>query len=348
MIRIESLKKDWGEFKINNINLEINDNEYFVILGPSGSGKTMLLELIAGVYHPDSGKIYLNEKDITYMELEKRGVGVVYQDYMLFPHKTVFENISFGLEMRKTPKKRVESMVEDIMGMLGISHLKNRYPRTLSGGEKQRTSIARAIIVKPKLLLLDEPLSALDQEIREDLIKNIKEIHVKFQITMIHVTHNFDEALILSDRIAIMKKGTIAQVGDSVEIFRHPSTKFVAEFVGVENIFKGTAKKVDDGLTVVDTGNISIYSTQEREGSVHLTLRPEDISVSLDKVQTSAKNVFKGGIKEIIDKGAIIKLMIDIKEPLIVFLTRQSFLEMGLNIGKEVWIYFKATAVNTF
>lgn len=197
-------------------------------------------------------------------------------------------------------------------------------------------------------MLLDEPLGALDQEIREDLIKNIKEIHDKFQITMIHVTHNFDEALILADRIAIIRKGTIAQVGDSVEIFRYPSNKFVAEFVGVENIFKGTAKKVDDGLTVVDTGNISIYSVQEWEGSVYLTLRPEDVSVSLDKVQTSAKNIFNGVIKEVIDKGAIIRLMVDVGEPLAVFLTRQSFLEMELNIGKEVWIYFKATAVNRF
>ena len=348
MIRIENISRDWKEFKLMNINLEVEDDEYFVILGPSGSGKTMLLELIAGIWYPDSGKIYMNDKEVTLLPPEQRGVGFVYQNYMLFPHKTVFENIAFGLSIRKRNKEEIKTEVEGIMDLFGISHLANRMPRTLSGGEQQRTALARALIIYPKLLLMDEPLSALDRITREELIIEMKGINKKFDTTIIHVTHNFDEALALADRIAILRHGEISQVGDTTEIFRHPKDKFVADFVGVENIIKGTAREIGEKLTLIDTGNIVIYSVEQKKGDVHITVRPEDITLSMEKVTTSARNVFKGQVKEIIDQGALIKLNIDVGEPLVVFLTRQSFLDMELNIGKMVWTYFKATAVHLF
>ena len=348
MIRIENLSNDWKEFKINNINLQVEDGEYFIILGPSGSGKTMLLELIAGMWSLDSGKIYMDNKDITTLPPEKRGIGFVYQNYMLFPHKTVFENITFGLKVKKIAKEEIKTRVNEMMDLLKISHLADRLPRTLSGGEQQRTALARALIIYPKILLMDEPLSALDRKTRDELMQELKEIHKKFDVTLIHVTHNFDEALMLADRIAIMRNGEISQVGTSTEIFRHPADKFVADFVGVENIIEGTAEKDGEKLTVVNSGNISIYSTEQKEGHVHITVRPEDIILSAKKVETSARNVFKGQIKEIVDTGALIKLTIDVGEPIIVFLTRQSFLDMELNIGKSVWMYFKATAVHVF
>ena len=348
MIRIENLSNDWKEFKINNINLQVEDSEYFVILGPSGSGKTMLLELIAGMWPLDSGKIYMDNQDITMFPPEKRGIGFVYQNYMLFPHKTVFENIAFGLKVKKVAKEAIKSRVNEMMDLLKISHLADRLPRTLSGGEQQRTALARALIIYPKILLMDEPLSALDRKTRDELMQELKEIHRKFDVTLVHVTHNFDEALMLADRIAIMRNGEISQVGTSTEIFRHPADKFVADFVGAENIIEGIAKKDGAKITIVDTGNISIYSTEQKEGHVHITVRPEDIILSTQKVETSARNVFKGQIKEIVDTGALIKLTIDVGEPLVVFLTRQSFLDMELNIGKSVWTYFKATAVHVF
>ena len=348
MIRIKNLSNDWKEFKINNINLQVEDSEYFVILGPSGSGKTMLLELIAGMWPPDSGKIYMDNQDITMFPPEKRGIGFVYQNYMLFPHKTVFENIAFGLKVKKIAKEEIKTRVNEMMDLLKISHLADRLPRTLSGGEQQRTALARALIIYPKILLMDEPLSALDRKTRDELMQELKEIHRKFDVTLVHVTHNFDEALMLADRIAIMRNGEISQVGTSTEIFRHPADKFVADFVGAENIIEGIAKKDGAKITIVDTGNISIYSTEQKEGHVHITVRPEDIILSTQKVETSARNVFKGQIKEIVDTGALIKLTIDVGEPLIVFLTRQSFLDMELNIGKSVWTYFKATAVHVF
>ncbi|MGO9387984.1 MAG: tungstate ABC transporter ATP-binding protein WtpC [Methanobacterium sp.] len=348
MIRIENLSRDWKEFKLTNITLEVEAGEYFVILGPSGSGKTMLLELIAGIWYPDTGKIYINDKEVTLLPPEQRGVGFVYQNYMLFPHKNVFENISFGLSLRKRNKEEIRTEVDEIMNLFDISHLANRMPRTLSGGEQQRTALARALIIYPKLLLMDEPLSALDRITREELIVEMKGINKKFNTTIIHVTHNFDEALALADRIAILRHGEISQVGDSTEIFRHPKDKFVADFVGVENIIAGIASEAGGKLTVIDTGNIYIYSSEQKEGNVHVTVRPEDITLAMEKVSTSARNVFMGNIKEIIDQGALIKLTIDVGESLVVFLTRQSFLDMELNIGKSVWTYFKATAVHMF
>lgn len=348
MIKIENLTRDWKEFKLDQVNLEIKTNEYFVILGPSGSGKTLLLELIAGIWQVDSGDIYMDQENITWTPLDKRGVGFVYQNYMLFPHKTVFENIAFGLNMKKMDKKEVKTRVNEMMNTFNISHLAHRLPRTLSGGEQQRTALARALIISPKVLLMDEPLSALDRKTRDDLILLLKDLHREFDITLIHVTHNFDEALALADRIAIMKEGKISQVGDSTEIFRHPKDKFVADFVGVENIIKGVARKDGEKMTLVDTGNISIYTTEPKEGPVHITVRPEDIILSNKKVETSARNVFKGNITEIIDNGALIKLTVDVGEPIVVFLTRQSFIDMELNIGREVWTYFKATAVHVF
>lgn len=348
MIRIENLSKDWKEFKIENINLEVENGEYFVILGPSGSGKTMLLELIAGIWYPDSGKIYMNHQEVTPLPPEERGVGFVYQNYMLFPHKTVFENIAFGLNIRKLDKKDIETKVGNIMNLFSISHLADRLPRTLSGGEQQRTALARALIIQPRVMLMDEPLSALDRNTKEELIQELKEVHNQFDTTIIHVTHNFDEAIALAERIAIMRDGQISQVGDSTEIFRRPADKFVADFVGVENIIAGVASQDIEKLTVIDTGNVLIYSSEQKTGEVHIAVRPEDITISTEKVVTSARNVFNGQVKEIMDQGALIKLTIDIGEPLVVFLTRQSFLDLEINIGKEVWAYFKATAVHLF
>lgn len=348
MIKIEHLSKDWKEFKINDVTLEICENEYFVFLGPSGSGKTMLLELIAGMWAPDSGRIYINNEDVTNLPPENRGVGFVYQNYMLFPHKTVFENIAFGLNIRKVDKKEIEQKVGEIMDLFGISQLAHRLPRTLSGGEQQRTALARALIIRPKVLLMDEPLSALDRVTREDLIREFKKIHEEFDITIIQVTHNFDEALQLADRIAIIKQGTVSQVGTTDEVFRRPKDEFVADFVGTENILKGVAIDGEDSLTSVNTGKIVIESTDHKTGNVHLTIRPEAITVSTSRITTSARNEFKGRVTEIFDLGTIIKLTVDVGESFVLVLTRQSFEDLELNIGKEVYISFKATAVNLF
>lgn len=347
MIKLKNISKDWKEFKIREINLQVADGEYFVILGPTGAGKTLLLELIAGIWTPDSGKIYIDDVDSTKLPPEKRGIGFVYQDYMLFPHKNVFENIAFGLILRKYDKNEIKSKVRAIMELFNISTLAGRYPGTLSGGEQQRVALARALVIYPKILLLDEPLSAVDERLHDELIKEIKRIHRDFDITIIHVTHNFNEALRLADKIAIMNKGEILQVGSPEEIFRKPKSKFVANFVGVENLIKGFAEE-SDGLTKIRTKNLVIYSSTPKKGDVYLSIRPEDITISTEKVKTSARNVIKGRIKEVIDMGALLRLIIDSGEQFSVFMTRKSFFDLKINVGFDVWMYFKASAVHVF
>ncbi|MCQ4922446.1 ATP-binding cassette domain-containing protein [Tissierella carlieri] len=218
MLEIKNIQLKLGRFVLNNIDLKINLGEYFVILGPSGSGKTVLLETIAGLYTPDSGKILYNKNDIILLPPEKRDIGFVYQDYELFPHMTVEDNIIFGLKIRGMNKKIISEKLYKLVSMLKIEHLLKRYPNKLSGGEKQRVALARAIIILPKILLLDEPLSALDIMIKPTLQQEIKNIHKEFKSTIIHVTHDIEEAIFLADRIGIMSDGNLLKVLESDEI----------------------------------------------------------------------------------------------------------------------------------
>ncbi len=267
---------------------------------------------------------------------------------MLFPHKTVYENIAFGLKLRKYSAEDIESKVNELMELLDIEELSNRYPRTLSGGEKQRAAIARAIIIQPNVLLLDEPLSSLDKHSQKEIIRELKRINKEFGITILHVTHNFDEALALADRIAVMNNGRISQIGIPDEIFRKPENKFVADFVGVENLIKGIAEEIEGGVTLIKTESLNVYSVTQKKGEVYMSIRPEDITISMEKVETSARNMIKGKIKEVVDGGALIHLLIDAGELFTVFMTRKSFSDMKINIGMEVWMNFKASAVHVF
>lgn len=345
MIKLENISKNWENFSLKNINLEIKNNEYFVILGPTGAGKTLLLETTAGFHYPDSGKIIINNKDITFFPPEKRNTGFVYQDFMLFNHKTVFENIAYGLRIRR--EKNIKKQVEKMAELVNVKHLLSRYPKTLSGGEKQRVAIARALIIEPEVLLMDEPLSALDALTQKDLREELKRIHSETGATTIHVTHDQEEALILGDRIGIMDKGKIVQAGTPEEIFRKPETEFVANFVGVENIFTGTAE-TKENITEIKIKSIILYSTHKKSGKVNLSVRPEDIIISKEKMKSSARNVLSGNVVEIKDRGAIIQLIVDCGLSFTAVITRQSFLDLNINIGSKVYLYFKAGNVHLF
>ena len=346
MIRIESLSKTWGDFSLKNICLEVREGEYFIVLGPTGSGKTLLLELIAGFYYPDKGRIFLKDIDITHLPPKDRGIGFVYQDYMLFPNMNVRDNIAYGIRA-KGLEKEVVKKVEKLANLLGISYLLDRYPSNLSGGEAQRVAIARALAIEPDVLLLDEPLSALDPNLRLEIRKELRKIHKKMRTTTIHVTHSREDAMMLGDKIAVMNEGEIIQVGDAQEIFRRPKSKFVAEFVGVENIFSGRAER-EDGITLFHSEGITIQSSSNVIGDVHASIRPEDIILSLHKVESSARNCLKGRVTEIMDMGTIMRVMVDCGIPFAVNITRESCMEMGISIGKEVYLIFKAQNVNLF
>lgn len=231
MLEIKDIKLKLGRFALNNIDLKINIGEYFVILGPSGAGKTVLLETIAGLYTPDKGYILYNKDDMVLLPPEKRDIGFVYQDYELFPHMTVEDNIIFGLKIRKMDKSIIAEKLYKLVSMLKIEHLLKRYPSKLSGGEKQRVALARAIIISPKILLLDEPLSALDIMIKPTLQQEIKNIHKEFVPTIIHVTHDIDEAIFLADRIGIMNDGNLLKVFEREEIENGLGQNSILEFL---------------------------------------------------------------------------------------------------------------------
>jgi len=211
-IEIKNLSIDLGEFKLTDFNLSVKKGEFIVIIGPTGSGKSVVLESIAGFYKPKEGKIFINGKDVTHIPPEKRGISIVYQDYMLFPHMSVYKNIAYGIKKKIKDKQRIDEEVKKIAEKLGIKHLLHRLPSTLSGGEAQRVAIARAIVVKPKLLLMDEPLSALDINTKNEVRKLIKKLTKKYEITTLHVTHDLEDVSLLADKVVVIKNGRLLKV----------------------------------------------------------------------------------------------------------------------------------------
>ena len=348
MLRIKDISKTLGDFHLNNVSLDIEDGEYMVILGPTGAGKTILLEAIAGIYLPDSGTIELNERDITFLDPKKRKVSMVYQDFVLFPHLSVYDNIAFGLKSEKTGPEEIDRRVHEMTEMLGITHLLKRDTLKLSGGEKQRTAIARALIMKPKILLLDEPLSALEGRTRDNLRKELRTLHQKYKTTVIHVTHNFEEVFSLADRVAIMNDGEIIQVGEPDEVFSKPNSPFTASFVGAENIFRGTITS-GKGSSIITVGNLKFSSSaKDIEGEVYASVRPEEIMLSKMPIDSSARNSFAGIITSITNNGSMIVIEVDVGIPFITILTKRGLYDIGIAEGDTVYLTFKAAAVHVF
>ena len=347
MIRIENVTKKFGDFSLKDVSLDIADGEYMVILGPTGAGKTILLETIAGIYRPEKGKIYRNNVDITNLPPRFRNSGMVYQDYMLFPHLSVKKNIGFGLKSKKQKAGEMVTKVEVLAELLGISHLLDRYPGTLSGGEKQRVAIARALIVEPEILLLDEPLSALDDETKDRLQDELRRIHSVTHTTMLHVTHSFTEAFLLGNRMAVMNKGEIVQVGEPGEVFRKPNSRFIAEFLGVRNVYNGISV-IEGETTYINVNGLRIASSNLREGNVQMSIRPEDILIFPGYIESTARNSFRGKIEEISDTGTIVRVKVNAGVPFVVAITRRSLVDMRLRTGMDVFVTFKSTDVHTF
>ena len=344
MLTIESLSKNLGEFALTDVSLSVADGEYFIVLGPTGAGKTILLETIAGIYTPDAGRIFLNDRDITDVPAKDRNIGMVYQDYMLFPHLTVEENIGFGLKSRRADPALIRRKVQESAELLNISHLLHRYPGTLSGGEQQRAAIARALVMEPDALLLDEPLSALDVKTRENLRAELARIHKATGTTIIHITHNFEEVFDLADRVAIMRGGDVVQVGTPEEIFRRPNSDFVAGFVGIENLFSGTGSP--DGTVTV--GDVCIRVEESVIGAVSVAIRPEEILLSKAPLPENGKNVFCGQIESARPNGGLVRVSVDAGIPFWVTLTRQGFEEAAVVPGDTVYLAFGPSAAHAY
>lgn len=348
MIAVKKLKVNLGDFLLENIDLRIEPGEYFIVLGPTGAGKTVLLEAIAGLYPILEGEVWIGDREITGLSPERREIGIVYQDQALFPHLSVEKNIAFGLKMRKCPKSETKARIDGVAEVVGISHLLKRSPVTLSGGEKQKVALARALVTEPKVLLLDEPFSALDPETRERMQRELREIHSRVGLIVIHVTHDFEEAVALGHRVAVLNDGRIAQVGSPEEFLRRPSSEFVARFALTRNILSGKVVGMEDGCALIDVGGTRLKSTTEARGKVRLSLRPEDIFISREPLQSTARNCFLGIVSDITDRGSLIYITVTLPPDFVCVITRQAFDELELRTGAEVWITFKASAVHVF
>jgi molybdate/tungstate transport system ATP-binding protein len=346
MIEIKNLSIALGSFSLKKINLLIGDKEYFVILGPTGVGKTILIECIAGL-HKMTGEIWIDRANFTRLAPEERGMGYVPQDYVLFPFLNVENNIAFGLRQTRASKAEVRARIKELSDLLNISDLLKRDTRSLSGGEKQRVAVARALAPSPSILLLDEPLSALDVETRNRLREELRRIHSITHTTILHVTHSFDEAFLLGGRIAVMNSGEIIQVGEPSHVFRKPDTKFVADFLGASNLFQGEAVTKGDGADILVNGT-SIVSSTTKSGQVYVSIRPEDILISLKPIESSARNSFKGIIDSIQDVGDVLRITVNAGVPFIAAITRRSFEDLNISLGMTVYITFKASAVHVF
>jgi molybdate/tungstate transport system ATP-binding protein len=258
MLEVKNLHLQLGTFSLFDINFKVNKGEYYIILGPTGAGKSVVIETIAGILLPDKGQILIQNQDISRLKPEKRQISVCYQDYVLFPHLTVEGNIKYGWKYRKNQDLQT---FQELIHILKIDHILHRYPENLSGGEKQRVSLARALIVKPEVLLLDEPLSALDSHIKDQLMRDIKLLHQEFKMTTIMVTHSFKEAFFLGERACVIHEGKTVQSGTMEEIFRYPNSPFVSNFVGLKNVFPSTqlgSIKLDAAFIGIRPENIQI------------------------------------------------------------------------------------------
>ncbi|MDY6792808.1 MAG: ABC transporter ATP-binding protein [Thermodesulfobacteriota bacterium] len=345
MINIESLRIELPGFTLQDINLSIEDGEFFTFLGPTGAGKTLVLEAIAGIVPITGGHILVKGRDVTHLPPDQRGIGIVYQDYALFPHLSVLENITYGLRYYKDKQPTSGNRIKTLMAQLGLKPLVQRSIKHLSGGEKQRVSLARALAVNPTILLLDEPLSALDPNFREEIREILKELHERLETTFLMVTHDFAEAMFLGQRTAIINRGKIEQIGPVAEVFKRPATPFVAEFVGMKNVFPASfngSKAMVDGLELQ-------IETLPPGPKGYVAIRPEDVLIKNDIPLKKDLNVFTGKVLDVTNRGPYHE--ISARTGKVVFksmLSKSDLFEMNLQQTKHINIAIRASDIHLF
>lgn len=316
-LRVWGLTKDYGPHRVlDDVSLDVAPGEFLTLLGPSGSGKTTVLMSVAGFVSPTHGKIISAGTDITDLPAEKRGFGLVFQGYALFPHLSVAANIGFALKVRGMGKAERTKRVREVLELVRLEEYANRKPRQLSGGQQQRVALARALAFKPPILLLDEPMGALDRQLKAELQMELRSLHKTVGTTFINVTHDQEEAMTLSDRVAIMSDGKLIEIGKPQELYARPKTKFVAGFLGKSNFLHGKVQAIDADSATIDIGGAAIFhrGAQAKNLSVGndavLALRPERITIG--NAQTSGETGLSGTISDIIPGGATVELQVTI------------------------------------
>ena len=294
---------------VDAIDLEVGRGEFLTLLGPSGSGKTTTLMMVAGFTPPSDGEISIDDRPITGLAPEHRNIGVVFQNYALFPHMAVFDNVAFPLRMRRQPRAAIRAQVERALDMVHLTGLGDRLPRQLSGGQQQRVALARALVFDPGLLLMDEPLGALDRNLREQMKHEIKRIHNDVGVTVLYVTHDQEEALTMSDRVALMNRGRIAQLGAAEDLYERPASRFVAEFIGESNLLDGRVEAADGGAFFVTAGGVRLPAPASQAGGpaarasgpCTLMVRPEKIA--LGPAEREATDGLAGAVEDVVYVG---------------------------------------------
>jgi len=348
MLEVKGLCVQLGTFSLRDVTFDVHDGEYFVLAGPTGSGKSVLLESIAGLQPISSGQVWINSRDVTSLNLEKRKIGFAYQDYAVYGHLSVRDNISFGLMYRYKTRQEIEQAVDRAVELLHIEHLLKKRPAFLSGGETQKIALARAIAIKPDLLLLDEPLSAIDAETKDAYGRELRELHNHLKLPTIHVTHDFEEAIALGDRMAVIWAGQILQIGSPQQVFRHPTSELVARFLMTRNIFQGEVRDASGGRGVFCLEGQKLMVVTPLRGQRQASIRPENISISREGLNSSDVNNLPGTIRRISDRGPIAYITVDVPPEFTCLVLQPTLEEMGLEEKQGVFISFNASAVNVF
>lgn len=350
IVKLSGVTKDFGKSEVlKNIDLDVYEGEFLTLLGPSGCGKTTTLRIIAGFEAPSQGCVYLEQNDVTVLPPYKRNVNTVFQSYALFPHMNVFDNVAFGLVEKKVPKPEIKQRVEKMLELVQLKNFGKRKPHQMSGGQRQRVAIARALVNNPKVLLLDEPLGALDLKLRKQMQVELKHLQKQLGITFIYVTHDQEEALTMSDRIAVMNNGSIEQIGTAQEIYEHPKTKFVAGFIGESNIIEASVTNISEDLIELTAENGVVHAKGSgfvQDEMIYISIRPENTKYSSEPVEHFR---LRGIVKEHIYVGSIVKTVVALPNGQRLQLSRHPHSELP-EIGSAVTVYWdmdKAVIMHT-
>ena len=350
MIEVRGLSLHLGEFNLKDISLSIGDGEYFVILGPTGAGKTVLLECIAGLHHIKQGEIRFGGADVTNRVPEERNLGYVPQDYVLFPFLNVFDNIAFGLKQSKKVGPETKDIVNKLADLMGVSHLLSRETRTLSGGEKQRVALARALAPSPRVLLLDEPLGALDLRTAKYLRLELKRVHRQMGLTTVHITHDLMEALEMADRVAIVQNGRVEQVAEPEKMLFYPEGDKVMDFIGAPNILDcDYCRELGQGVMEVGCGSLKLTVPHEGGTIRKVAILPRHIYISETRPPGLSVNGFQGIIKSIESTGNMYKIWVKVLDNnLMSEIPSYIFEEMNLAVNKEVFLILRMRRIRVY
>jgi putative spermidine/putrescine transport system ATP-binding protein len=314
MIVLEGVSKHYGDVvALDATDLTVSKGEFVTLLGSSGSGKTTLLNVVAGMVTPTAGRVMIDGKDMTYVPSNKRNIGMVFQNYALMPHMTIFENIAFPLRIRRTPSAEIKRRVTEVLEIIQLPHVANRKPSELSGGQQQRISLARCIAYNPSIVLMDEPLGALDRRLREQMQLEIKKIQTELGITMLYVTHDQEEALSMSDRIALMEHGKIVQIGTPRDLYFEPRSVFAATFLGTSNILRGNVDAATGAMKLANGSVVRVGGKPERSGQASALVRPENVKVGTAPADANF-NAVKGVLKMTVMLGATTNHYVELED----------------------------------